>query len=302
MKSLKRLIYGWINTYFLGGCSSYNSLDVRKSCRSKFQARKMFAENNLPHAKGTTFFSPWKAFAFARQHGFPLCIKPNVSGFSRGSHFPITNYKELFRACLMVKIWWPISVIEQYLAGKNYRVTVVKGEIMSVIRRYPPFVDGNGISTISVLIDRENETRAKMKLYPTIYPIPKNRRTRKFLKQKGLSLSTIPEKDIRVELFNRISLAPGGVVEIIDKETMAPENKEMFIKILSLFNANILGIDAIFVDGIETGFKKQSCILLEVNSRPYLKMHDAPRYGKKEDLRSFYKTLNGLSIEQSDIF
>lgn len=302
MKGLKRLVYSWIDRKFLNGCSSYNSLEVRKSCRSKLQARTVFAANAIPHARGTTFFWPWTAFSFAKLVGFPLVVKPNVSGFSRGSHFPINNYKELLKATLLVKVWWPVSVVEMYLLGKNYRVTTVKGDIMSVIQRYPPFVDGDGQSTISELIDKENAIRKKMALHPVIYPIAKNSRTRKYLKKNGKSLTTIPEDGERVFLFNRVALAPGGVVETVDKDTLHPDNKELFERVLERFGANILGIDVIFSEGIETSYRKQKTILLEVNSRPYLKMHDVPRYGKKEDLSSYYEKLNSLKIEESDIF
>lgn len=302
MRSLNQFLYSWINNTFLGGCSSYNSLTVRKSCRSKFQAREMFAKHSIPHAEGTTFFWPWDAFSFAKRYGFPLVVKPNVSGFSRGSYFPITNFNELLRACFKVKIWWPISVVEQYLEGKNYRVLVIKGEIMSVIRRYPPFVDGDGMSNIEELIDIENKVREKMKLYPVIQPIPKDKKTTRYLKKSGYTLSTVPNTGERIRLFNRISLAPGGVIEVLDKENMSPENRQMFIDILSMFDANILGIDAIFEEGIEKDYTRQRCILLEVNSRPYLKMHDVPRYGEKEDLSTFYEGLDELEIKQSDIF
>lgn len=302
MHSIKRILYRWIDKNFLGGCSSYNSLDVRKSCRSKLQARDMFAANQLPHAEGTTFFNPYKAVQFAREHGFPLVVKPNVSGFSRGSHFPITNYFELFKGIFFAKGWWPVTVVEEYLEGKNYRVVVANGKIMSVIRRYPPFVDGDGNSTISNLIDIENKVRKQMNLGPVIHQISKDRKVVGYLKKKGLKLSSVPAAGQRVNLFNRIALAPGGVVEIVDKTGLPPENREMFIKLLSLFNANILGIDAIFTEGIESSYLRQKTILLEVNSRPYLKMHDFPRFGEPEDLSRHYQELSRLEVGQQDIF
>ncbi len=302
MRTVKQYIYAWIDKKFLNGCSSYNSLAVRKSCRSKLQGRKMFAEHGIPHAKGTTFFWPQKAFSFAREHGFPLVIKPNVSGFSRGSHFPITNFRELLIASLLVKIWWPVSVVEEYLLGKNYRVATVEGDIMSLIRRYPPFVDGDGVHTINELIDMENAERERMKLYPTIHPIAKDGKTLRYLKKHGKSLSTVPTDGERVYTFHRVALAPGGIIEIVDKESMHPDNRAMFLKILNLFNANILGIDVIFSEGIEKSYKGQDCILLEVNSRPYLKMHDTPRFGIKEDLSLYYARLNQLNIAEADIF
>ncbi|MGB3209745.1 MAG: hypothetical protein WBB19_03475 [Desulforhopalus sp.] len=302
MRALKRILYRWIDNRFLGGCSSYNSLEVRKSCRSKLQARTVFAANNIPHARGTTFFNPLRAVRFAKEHGFPLVVKPNVSGFSRGSHFPITNYPELYRAIFFAKAWWPVSVVEQYLEGKNYRVLVADGKIMSVIRRYPPFVEGDGQSTISQLIDRENTVRREMQLGPVIHPIPKDGKIIGFLKKQQLTLESVPASASRIHLFNRIALAPGGVVEIIDKTSLPPENRELFLKVLSLFQANILGIDAIFERGVDKSYRAQNAIFLEVNSRPYLKMHDFPRFGNAEDLSAYYAKLARLEVGEQDIF
>lgn len=302
MLSIKRLVYKWVDRRFLAGCSSYNSLSIRQSCRSKQQARDVFKVCNIPHAKGTTFWGPLKAVRFARMHGFPLVVKPNVSGFSRGSHFPLTSFKELLQAIFWAKMWWPVSVVEQYLEGKNYRIVVVKEGIMSVIRRYPPFVDGDGKSSISTLIDRENDLRECMGLYPVIHPISKDRKVVKYLKKSNMTLDSIPGKGERIRLFSRISLAPGGVVEIIDKNSLPRENRELFEGILSYFGANILGIDAIFEKGIEHSYRSQKAILLEVNSRPYLKMHDVPRFGQAEDLKPFYDRLNSMAVNQQDIY
>ncbi len=302
MLTFKRLIYKWIDKSFLGGCSSYNSLDVRKSCRSKLQARNVFEVHNIPHAKGTTFLNPVKAVRFARKNGFPLVVKPNVSGFSRGSHFPLTGFKELLWALFWAKMWWPVTVVEEYLEGKNYRIVVVKEGIMSVIRRYPPFVDGDGKSSISSLIDQENDLRRRMGLYPVIHAIPKDRKITGYLKKKNMTLNSIPDEGERVRLFSRISLAPGGVVETIDKKSLSSDNRELFEGILDLFGANILGVDAIFEKGIEHSYRQQKAILLEVNSRPYLKMHDVPRYGQAEDLKPYYDRLNSMAVGQQDVY
>ncbi len=302
MKDIKKIIYSWISQRYMNGCSSYNNLDVRKSCRSKEQARAVFNKGNVPHAKGLIFLNPLSAHRFAKQHGFPLVIKPNVSGYSRGSYFPINNFIELWKAIFLAKIWWPTTVVEQYLKGCNYRVVAIKGELMSVIERYPPTVTGNGIHTISELIDEENQIRKSMQLHPCIYPISKNEQTISFLKKSNYTLESIPAKDEDVILFYRISLAPGGTVRTIDKNSIPEVNKQLFLDVLDMFDANILGIDVIFEKGIEHSYKEQKCIFLEVNSRPYLKMHDYPRYGEKEDLSSYFDKLNQLDIKNADTF
>jgi len=286
----------------MAGCSNYNSLNVRKASRSKRQAREMFAQHDFPHARGMLFYNPWSAYRFAQKHGFPLCIKPNVSGFSRGSHFPINSYRELWKAALMAKLWWPGSIVEQYLDGANYRVLATDENLVSVIRRYPPFVDGNGKDTVAQLIDTENATRERMGLYPTMNPIPKSSATISYLAKTGKSLDTVPAAGERVYTFNRVALAPGGIVEIIDQASIPAANRELFLRLIKAFDARLFGIDVIFEEGIEKDYREQGCIFLEVNSRPYTRMHSFPRYGEAEDLQSFYDEMDALTVVDADTF
>ncbi len=302
MRRLNALIYRWISERYMHGCSNYNSLAVRKGCRSKEQARAVFAKHNVPHAKGLIFFLPFKAQRFAKQHGFPLVIKPNVSGYSRGSYFPIDSYRALWRAIFWAKAWWPSTVIEQYLKGANYRVLTSNERLISIIRRYPPFVTGNGRDTISQLIDQENTVRKQMKLHPVIFPIAKSDPVIRHLKKQRLGLDSIPGDGQYVELFHRVALAPGGVVESIDQHTIPDENRDLFTAVVKMFGANVLGIDVIFEKGIEVSYRDQRCIFIEVNSRPYMKMHHYPRYGQVDDFEEALKALEQLDIPDRDIF
>jgi D-alanine-D-alanine ligase-like ATP-grasp enzyme len=302
MRKLKSLVYAWISEKYMHGCSNYNSVEVRRGCRSKAQGRAIFARNNVPHAKGRIFLWPWTAHAFAKEHGFPLVIKPNVSGYSRGSYFPINDFKSLYKAIFWAKVWWPTTVIEQYLQGSNYRVLTTANRFVSVIRRYPPFITGNGHDSIDQLIDSENAIRKEMQLHPTIFPISKSAQVIAHLKKQKLTLQSVPEEAEQIELFYRVALAPGGVVEIIDQNSIPEDNKALLLNVVKMFGANVLGIDVIFEKGIETSYMQQKCIFIEVNSRPYMKMHYFPRYGKAEDLSGSMAELENLEIPDKDIF
>ena len=302
MRGPKALLYAWISRRYMPGCSNYNTLDVRKGSRSKRQARERFAEHGIPHAKGTIFTNPFEAVRFAEEHGFPLCVKPNVGGFSRGSHFPIEDMAALRRAAFMVKAWWPTSVVEQYLAGRNYRVLATADELVSVIRRYPPFVDGDGRRTVGELVEAENAVREAMGLYPTMHPIGREPPNARHLATQGLTFDSVPAAGRRVELFHRIALAPGGIVETIDRTTIPAANRELFLKIVRAFDAKLFGIDVIFERGIEIDHREQRCIFLEVNSRPYTRMHAFPRYGEADDLDAFHADMDALAVADTDTF
>ncbi len=299
---MKKIIYSFINTSLLSGCSNYNPLSVRIACRSKEKARKVFEQNNLPYAKGEVFINPYKAIKFTKKYGFPVVIKPNVGGFSRGAYFPIKNNLSLLYAAINVKKYWHSSIIEKFLLGKNYRIVVTKWGVMSIIRRYPPFVIGDGKSTIGSLIDTENLFRKKMQLLPTTQFIKKNTTTKKHLKKLKLNFNDVPTIKQKIYLHHKIALTLGSSVKVINKSLLSKNNTNDLIKILQAFNANILGIDVICTKGIHLDFNKQNSIFLEVNSRPFLAMYDNPRYGKTEDLSYFYKKLSTISINDKDIY
>lgn len=302
MSSFKRWMYGHIERRFLDGCSNFNSLEVRRNSRTKRQARDQFAAHDIPHAKGEIFFWPWQAFRFVKEHGYPVVVKPNLGGYSRGSHFPIRNARELVAALMKVKIWWPMTVIEQYLRGKNYRVVVTRDGVQLVTRRFPPFVVGDGESSISALIDAENLVRDQMQLLPTIHHIPKDKRVQKFLRKQGLSLDSVPAAGEDVELYHRIALDPGGSLETIELEAIPAENQQLFQRILEIFDAEVLGIDVILEEGIEKPIAEQRGIFLEVNSRPYLKMHRYPRWGEVPDMDALEARLGQRELSDTDLF
>ena len=302
MKAVKSRIYAWISDRYMHDCSNYNTLAVRKSCRSKAQGRAVFAAHGLPHARGRKFVWPWTAHRFATRHGFPLVVKPNVSGYSRGSYFPISSYGELWTATLRAKRWWPTTMVEQYLEGANYRVLATDSKLISVIRRYPPFVIGNGSDTIEKLIDTENRVREEMALYPVMHPIGKGEAVKAHLKKQGFGLDSVPADGETVEVFHRVALAPGGVVETVDRNSIPAENREFFYSVVRAFGANVFGIDVIFEKGIEIPYTQQRCILVEVNSRPYIEMHHYPRYGQKEDFSADLAELDKLEIPDKDTF
>ena len=54
---------------------------------------------------------------------------------------------------------------------------------------------------------RKNRVRADMQLHPVIYPIEKNEQVIKHLKKQGMTLLSVPEKDVHVELFFRVALS-----------------------------------------------------------------------------------------------
>lgn len=299
---IKKLIYAWIEKTFMNWCSDYNSIEVRRACRSKKQAREMFKQHNVPHAAWLVFLNPYTAYKFVEKHGFPIVLKPNVWGFSRGSHFPIENYADFWKAMFFVKLWWPTSVIEEYLLWKNYRVVATKWSVDIAMQRYPAFVVWNWEKTISELIDEENKIRVSMDLLPIIHEIEKSSKIKKHINKQWFTFDSVLENNKTVELYHRVSLAPGWVLETVETSDITEKNKKLFIDIIDMFDANIFGIDVIMEQGIDIDYDQQKCIFLEVNSRAYLEMHRKPRFWLPADLWPLHEKLSKIEIRWKGIF
>ena len=303
LKTVQRWFYQTVvNGFFSPDCSNYNSLEVRRTCRTKAQGRTKFAEHDIIHARGCIFLNPFTALKFVKDYGFPVVIKPNLSSFSRGSFFPINSYKELWKAMFLARVYWPWLVIEEYIPGGNYRITACNGQIIAASERFEPYVDGDGVSTIAELMTAENAIRESMKIYPAMHPLMPSKPVLRYLKSQQLNLESVPDKGQRVKLFHRVALAPGGIVKNLELEKITPKNQALAKKILEAFGARIFGIDLIMEKGPYVDWDAQKCAVLEVNSRPYMKLHEYPRYGEKPDLSNYYAELEALEVADTDVF
>ncbi len=170
------------------------------------------------------------------------------------------------------------------------------------MQRTPGYVIWDGKSSIAKLMTAENKIRDEMKLSPIIYPLAQSGPVWRHLKKQWFNFESIPKKWEQIFMYHRVSLAPGGVLETVDINTITAKNKELFIKILDLWGANIFGIDVIMEKWIDVDYDKQKCIFLEVNSRPYLKMHTVPRTWTAPDMKPLYKKLDALEIQGQGLY
>lgn len=49
-------------------------------------------------------------------------------------------------------------IIQKQICGKEFRVLVCRKSIILAFFRHPPFIVGDGVSTIKILIKKENST------------------------------------------------------------------------------------------------------------------------------------------------
>ena len=251
----------------------------------KYKFKLILQSANLPRAEGERFSKIKPALAYAKKLSFPLVVKPNNSSLSKHITCGIQNEADLKKAIRIAQIINPYFIVEKFIKGDAYRVTLVNHEMAGCCMREAPNITGDGVHTVAELIEIKNRHPwrglAHQKNF-TLHKIIIDENARFFLaKQRPAFESVLPE-GTKVYLHNKIILKCGA--DIHDKtDEVHPDNIALFQKISRLCIAPIIGLDFICQD-ISRPYHQQECAVLEANSLPYIDMHHYPITGKPRNV------------------
>lgn len=286
----ERLIqYGYGKNHIKGMGTTF---DVDSHLDSDFTTLKDDCKDFLtncgfPIPQGEVVYDEKKALAVAEKIGYPVVVKP-VSGHKGiGVTANIPDEKDLrlaFRQINPDSYYQKIPIIvEKYIKGFDFRLLCVGGEFVAGLERCPPFVVGDGKSTIAELIERENDTVARLDT-PTS-PLTKIRpddRVDNYLSQQKLSFSSIPKTDETIYLSQVANISGGGVsIDVTDK--VHPDNKKLAASIAQYFRLVCMGVDVITED-ISQSWHESEFAILEINAAPGVFMHLHPAIGNSVDV------------------
>lgn len=157
-----------------------------------------------------------------------------------------------------------VVLAEEYIPGDNYRVLVLGNEVLSVVKRNPAKIIGDGLNTIQKLIEVKNHDR-KEKL---LLPIHIDTELKHKLEDQGYTLDSILEKDKEINIRNNANMTTGGTTsEVLD--LVNPYYKEICIKAVQALDLEYAGVDLITADIT----KETRCAINEINFNPGLRIH-----------------------------
>jgi len=244
----------------------------------------------FPVPKGDIVVSFEKARSVAREIGYPVAVKPVVGHKGIGVTADVRDVEELkfafYRALNAIGDDQPNQVIvEKSISGADFRLLCVNGKFVAATERRAASVVGDGSSTISELIKRENRTRARLDT-PTsaLSKIQCDEAMEMYLEEQGLSLNSAIEKDRTVYLRKVANLSAGGV-SIDATPTVHPDNIILAQDIAQHFRLTCLGIDAI-AQSLAQSWKAGGFGILEINAAPGIFMHLNPAVGESIDVPS----------------
>lgn len=175
-----------------------------------------------------------------------------------------------------------ILVESCFRGGSEARYLVVDGRCIAVYKCIPPFVRGDGTSSVAQLVERRNAQRERN---PDIMEdlILIDRHRLHVLGKQGLALDSIPEAGRAVLIDTKAGLSTGGEAMDITDE-VDPALKRIAERVTEILpGLHVIGIDILCRDHSRPP-APEDYIIVEVNTRPGLGGHIFPSYGKPRDV------------------
>lgn len=251
-----------------------------KILASKNITRDLLDASGFSVAKGKVFKSDQflKGKLFASSLSLSV-LKPLGAGRGQGVTVGVSNDEDFKAAWDKALKYSKRVLVEQCFEGFHARYTVVGGKCEGVCLQIPPYIVGDGVSSIASLVDKKNKVRDN---HPGLInsPIKLTAYRKGFLKSQGFLLQDVLDDGQKVYVDSMSNLATGGEsVEIID--VVNDEMLRLAERCASVFpGADVIGIDILSKDHLSAPDDKfNPYIIIEINCKPGFGGHVIPVYG-----------------------
>ncbi len=246
---------------YLGGRVAESKLQTKHALRSLGLPTPAFqhvmAADQLPEALA--------------QVGFPCVIKPIDQGAGRGVSAGLKDLDAVRRAFELARNFsaGPI-LLEAHVPGDDHRLMVVDGRLVAAIRREPPRVVGDGVSSIGALVAALNTHRDERSLTHSGFkrPIRLDAGALAHLSAQGMTPDTVPVAGQVVQVRSNANLSTGGQCTDVTAQ-VHPEIRSMAEAIAQTLQIQMLGADYLSTD-ISSSPRQTAGQFIEINTTPGL--------------------------------
>ncbi len=250
---------------------------------NKGKMKEHFIKAGIKVADGGTARTLREGLAIFNRIQKPVITKPNLGSRSRHTTTHINTEEEFIKAFKLAQQLCPWVMVEEELTGFVHRGTLIGKKFAASLRREPAYVIGDGVHTISELIEIENKN--PLRQGPIFHQLVKDADAEKELKNWNKTFESIPQKDEVVPIGQKTSRAVGGGITDMT-EKMHPENIELLENIAALLDDPLIGVDFI-MDDVSISWKDQpKSGVIECNSAPFIDLHHYPLVGKPHNVAS----------------
>jgi D-alanine-D-alanine ligase-like ATP-grasp enzyme len=207
-----------------------------------------------------------RASAFVARGPVPCVVKPAVGSGGDGVTGGVRTTAELRRAALSASRFAQRLLVERQVAGEVFRLLVLDGEVLDVVRRLPPQVEGDGASTVEELMFAEYDRRLRANGDGGLKPFAVDLDCLLTLASEGLSLRSVPGRGTRVRV-KTVSNYNRRVENEVVGDGASPELKAQALAAAEALGLRLAGVDVVTSSAAESG------TVVDVNATPGLHHH-----------------------------
>ncbi|MBD8531819.1 MULTISPECIES: cyanophycin synthetase [unclassified Massilia] len=244
--------------------------------------KTLLDQAGVPVPGGATVTTLAEAQRMARRLNGPATIKPLDANQGKGVTTTCTTPEEVEAAFAHARKYGRHVIVEEFLAGRDYRVLVTGTRIAAASWRRPPCVTGDGQSTVRELVEVENRNPARGEGHTNILTkIPMDALAESTLAKQGYGFDSILPAGVTVDLRGNANLSTGGTAEDVT-DLLPEETRDICIRAARTIGLDVAGIDVICQD-IAQPLREQGGGIIEVNAAPGIRMHQYPSRGTPRD-------------------
>lgn len=286
-KTVLRISNGVKSIFTFGATTSETSYLAMKIAVNKDTTNDILKNANLPVTQQIALHSE-NDLRTALERFKKIILKPSDSRAGKGIYSNITSLEEAETIYHKLRQAYPNMVAEKIIDGNEYRVLVINGKVFAVAQYVPPSITGDGMHSISTLIEKENLRREQE---GDTHHIKTNEALRLNLEDQHLTLESIPQLGETIILHKAAPISSGGY-SIDVTERIHPENACLAESVAKIINLNIAGVDIITQD-ISQPITHSGGAIIEINGGPDLDVHHTvrqgqPRNGAEQILRDYF--------------
>lgn len=246
--------------------------------RCKDITHKLLLAHGLPSPATECFYrktyNKKQAEKKLKSLSYPIILKDATGSNSIGIFPFIENAQDALMVLARELPKYRSMVAQEMVFGKEYRLLVLDKKIIGALEMTPPFIVGDGVSTIRKIITSKQNTTDRRTDF--------DKKLNQILKDQNVTLETVllPKKAVFIKKSS--CLAEGGETsDVTDKVNKDVE--KICVAASKAVGKYLVGIDVI-CKNISEKPNKKSFHILEINGKPDLYIHYNPTHGKTKNV------------------
>jgi len=266
----------WLDSSFTDATSQIGA----GLARDKQLAAQVLRAAGIPVPAHRLVSSVREALEAAGQLGYPVVVKPmdcdGGVGVAAGLTTPAQIEKAFAAACKHSKN----VLVEKHVEGRDYRLTVLDGELLWAVERQPGGILGDGEHSVVELLTALNaDPRRRVDSRAPLKPLPLDEEAQELLQASGLGLQSVVPAGQFIRLRRAANVASGGTPVAVMAQ-VHPHNRQLAERAAQALRLDLAGVDLLIPD-IARSWQETGAAICEVNAQPQLGATTAPQlYGE----------------------